>query len=188
MTTESEQLYKIIEALPETLRAEIVDGEIIVNAATPLNQHAFVVSRLRKVIGEVDGLIALEVTTVELTATQEAYVPDLAYYLLGDLDPQQWLNPAHALVLAVEVVSGLDGSNAARRDRKDKARGYAASGVPLYLLVDRPRRLVVLHSTPKYSEQAKADRYSHITQIGFGDQLELPEPFSRTIDTSQFVG
>lgn len=188
MNTEFEQLLKIIEELPESVRAQIVDGEIIVNAPTPVFQHAFVVCRLRKLIGKVDALIALEVTTVELGATEEAYIPDLAYYVLGDLDPQEWLNPAHSLVMAVEVVSGRDGSNAARRDREDKARGYAASGVPLYLLVDRPRRAVVLHSVPKYSEQAKGDRYTHITQVGFGDPLELPEPFGRTIDTAQFAG
>jgi Uma2 family endonuclease len=187
MSAEFEQLLKTIEGLPEPLRAQIVDAEIIVSPA-PVNQHAYVISRLREAIGKMDGLIALEATTVGLGATEEAYIPDLACYAVSDLDPQAWLNPAHALVMAVEVVSGADRGNAARRDRRDKVRGYAASGVPLYLLVDRPRRAVVLHSVPKYSEQAKSERYSHITQVGFGDPLELPEPFGRTVDTGQFTG
>ena len=187
MSLNTDLLNRVIEeVLPDTVRAEIVDGELIVNAASPFNRHAFVIHDLRRAIGDVAGVIGLEMTTVSLPATDEEFIPDLAYYRFDELDPDVWLNPASALVMAVEVVSGKDNSNAARRDRKDKARGYAASGVPLYLLVDQPRRQAILHSEPHYVPSENGARYSRIVNVTYGEALELPEPFSRTIDTSIF--
>jgi Uma2 family endonuclease len=188
MSVTNDLLHKVVEEmLPDTVRAEIIDGELIVNAASPFNRHNFVISHLRDAIGPVQGLIALETSSVFLPATEDEYIPDLAYYVFNELDPDIWLNPASALVMAVEVVSGKDNSNAARRDREYKAQGYAASGVPLYLLVDRPRRMALLHSLPRYVPDAKADRYSVTVRASYGERLELPEPFSRTIDTSIFA-
>ena len=63
-------------------------------------------------------------------------ITDALHRIIEELDPDVWLNPASALVMAVEVVSGKDNGAAAQRDRKHKARGYGASGVPMYLLVD----------------------------------------------------
>lgn len=187
MSAITDALHKIIEAhLPETVHAEIVDGELIVRATTPPARHALAISRLRDAIGSVENVIELERTTVSLPATDEEFIPDLACYRFDELDPDVWLNPASALVMAVEVVSGKDTSNAARRDRKDKARGYAASGVPLYLLVDQPRRQVVLHSEPHYVPDVNGSRYARIVNVTYGERLELPEPFSRAIDTAIF--
>ncbi len=187
MSVTTDLLNKVIEeVLPDTVRAEIIDGELIVNAATPFNRHAFVISHLRDAIGQTEGLICFEVSTVALPATDEEFIPDLSYYHYDELDPDVWINPASALVMAVEVVSGKDSSNAARRDRNDKARGYAASGVPLYLLIDQPRKQAVLHSDPHYVADVKGSRYSRIVHVAYGEPLELPEPFNRTIDTSIF--
>ena len=187
MSVTTDLLNKVIEEmLPDTVRAEIVDGEIIVNAASPFNRHAFVIRDLRRAIGDVEGLVELEMTTVSLPATDEEFIPDLAYYHYDELDPDVWINPASALVMAVEVVSGKDNSNAARRDRKDKARSYAASGVPLYLLVDRPRKQAVLHSEPHFVPDLKSNRYSRLVHVTYGEPLKLPAPFDRTIDTSIF--
>lgn len=186
MSAATDRLNKVIEVLPDTVKAEIVDGELIVNAVRPFNGHAFVIHDLRRAVGDVTELVELEKTTVSLPATDEKFMPDLAYYRSDELDPDVWLNPASALVMAVEVVSGKDDSNAARRDRKDKARGYAASGVPIYLLVDQPRKQVVLHSEPRYVPDINGGRYARIVNVTYGRPLELPEPFSRTIDTSLF--
>lgn len=186
MSVTSDYLHKVIEDLPDNMRAEIIDGDIILNAATPFVRHAFVISNLRDAVGRVEGLIALEMTTVVLPATEDEFIPDLAYYSFEDLDPDVWLVPAKALVMAVEVLSGKDNSPAARRDRKDKAYSYAASGVPLYLLVDQARKTVVLHSKPAYNADVKRDRYSTLVQVPYGDSLQLPEPFNLTLDTGIF--
>jgi Uma2 family endonuclease len=182
----NDYLHKVIEDLPDALRAEIIEGEIILNAATPFFRHAFVLRDLRKAIGEVEGLIDLEMTTVSLPATEDEFIPDLAYYSFEDLDPDTWIAQPNTLVMAVEVLSGKDNSAAARRDRKYKACGYAASGVPLYLLIDQARKTVVLHSKPAYNPDAKSDRYSTVAQVPYGDTLQLPAPFNMTLDTSIF--
>ncbi|HEV2347992.1 MAG TPA: Uma2 family endonuclease [Actinocrinis sp.] len=187
MSVTTDLLNRVIEEmLPDTVRAEIVDGELIVNAASPFNRHALVVRDLRRAIGDVAELVELEMTTVSLPSTDEEFIPDLAYYRFDELDLDVWINPATALVMAVEVVSGKDNSTAAQRDRKHKTRSYAASGVPLYLLIDQPRKQVVLHSEPHFVPGATGSRYSRIVNITYGEPLELPEPFSRTIDTSIF--
>lgn len=58
--------------------------------------------------------------------------------------------------------------------------------MPLYVLVDQPRKQVVLHCEPHYSPSENCSRYSRIANVTYGEPLELPEPFSRTIDTSVF--
>jgi hypothetical protein len=187
MSVTTDRLSKVLEeVLPDTLRAEIIDGELIVNMAGPLGQ-SFVIRDLRRAIGDVAGLVELETTTVSLPATGEKFMPDLAYYRIDELDPDARINPASTLAMAVEVVSGGDGSSAARRDREDKTRGYAASGVPIYLLIDQPRKQVVLHCKPRFATEAEDSRYARITELLYGQPLELPEPFSRTIDTSIFA-
>lgn len=186
MSVTSDYLHKIIEDLPDTLRAEIIEGEIILNAATPFFRHAFVLSHLREAVGRVEGLIALEMTTVSLPATGDEFIPDLAYYSIEDIDLDTWVAQPNSLVMAVEVLSGKDNSAAARRDRKYKACGYAASGVPLYLLIDQARKSVVLHSTPKYNADAKQERYSTLSQVSYGAPLDLPAPFNLTLDTNIF--
>jgi Uma2 family endonuclease len=179
-------LLKAVEVISETMRAEVIGGEIIINAMTPPLRHALAIRGLREALGSAEGLIPLERTSVILPVTEEVFIPDLAYYSFEDLDPDVWLVPANALVMAVEVLSGKDNGPAARRDRKDKAYSYAASGVPLYLLVDQARKTVVLHSKPAYNTDAKRDRYSAVVQVPYGDLLQLPEPFNRTPDTSIF--
>lgn len=179
-------LLMALKDLPVTMRAEIIAGEIIVNARTPPLWHALAVRHLREALGRVEDLIPLERTSVMLPATEEAFIPDLAYYSFKVLDPDIWLVPANALVMAVEVLSGKDNSPAARRDRKDKAYSYAASGVPLYLLVDQARKTVVLHSKPAHNTDAKRDRYSTLVQVPYGDSLQLPEPFNLALDTGIF--
>lgn len=178
MNPQQEYLHKIIDELPETLHAEIIDGEILLNAATPLNQHAFLIDGLREALGRTAGLIALEVSTVVLPATGEEYIPDLAYYRREELEPSEWLNPATALVLAVEIISDKTPTGrAARRDRDDKARGYASSAVPLYLLIDPTLDAVTLHSDPRDG------RYQLIVRGPYGTILQLPAPFDRSLDT-----
>jgi hypothetical protein len=64
----SDYLHKVIEDLPDNVRAEIIEGEIILNAATPFIRRTFVVRALRRAIGEVTGLVELDMVTVVLPA------------------------------------------------------------------------------------------------------------------------
>lgn len=116
-------LLMALKDLPVTMRAEIIAGEIIVNARTPPLWHALAIRHLREALGRVEDLIPLERTSVMLPATEEAFIPDLAYYSFKVLDPDIWLVPANALVMAVEVLSGK--ATALRPDATGRTRRTA---------------------------------------------------------------
>ncbi|TCR23784.1 putative restriction endonuclease [Streptomyces sp. BK205] len=77
--------------------------------------------------------------------------------------------------MAVEITSYDSDTN--RRDRVEKPDGYAAAGIPVYLLIDRDERAVVVFNQPEDG------RYRHEEKLPFGATVELPEPVSLTLDT-----
>jgi hypothetical protein len=86
-----------------------------------------------------------------------------------------WM-PAKGVAMVTEVTSSRPGA-----DRDDKRRAYGAAGIPLYLLADRQRKQITLFSDPAH------DGYSRIVRAPFGATLDLPKPFSFTLDTSDFT-
>jgi hypothetical protein len=64
-----------------------------------------------------------------------------------------------------------------------KRHCYAKAGIPLYLLVDRSEQTVSLFSEP---DQAAED-YREDVRVVFGKPVELPGPFSFTLETAEFV-
>ncbi|MFF3159980.1 Uma2 family endonuclease [Streptomyces sp. NPDC057910] len=71
-------------------------------------------------------------------------------------------------VLAVAEVTSYD-SDTDRRDRVDKPRAYAETGIPLYLLIDRDAGSVTVHSEPA------GGRYGSIATLAYGHSVELPD-------------
>ncbi|MFI5681820.1 Uma2 family endonuclease [Streptomyces cellulosae] len=85
-----------------------------------------------------------------------------------------WSDPAGVL-MAVEVTA---------RDpetdwyaRTEKPDGYAAAGIPVYLLIDRDDGSVVVFNQPE------GGRYRHEEKLPFGATVKLPEPVDITLDT-----
>ncbi len=70
-------------------------------------------------------------------------------------------------VLLVAEVTSFD-RRADERDRVEKPRAYAESGIPLYLLVDRDSDTVTVHSEPVKG------RYREIRSYDYGERVELP--------------
>ncbi|WP_404793294.1 Uma2 family endonuclease [Streptomyces tendae] len=68
-------------------------------------------------------------------------------------------------------------ADAARRDRVDKPDGYAAAGIPVYLLIDRESCSVVVFSQPENGS------YQHEEKLPFGAPVHLPAPVDITLDT-----
>ncbi|MEZ0089396.1 Uma2 family endonuclease [Streptacidiphilus sp. EB129] len=79
--------------------------------------------------------------------------------------------------MAVEVTSFDDDTE--RRDRVDNPRAYAEAGIPVYLLVDRTRGEVVVHTEPA------SGRYTKTNTVTIGDEVVLPVPVDLTLDTQQ---
>jgi Uma2 family endonuclease len=79
-------------------------------------------------------------------------------------------------VLMVVEVTSYD-SDTDQRDRVDKPRAYAESGLPVYLLIDRDSCELTVHSEPD------GVRYERTQTVPFGRTVTLPEPVSITLDT-----
>ncbi|MEY9840197.1 Uma2 family endonuclease [Streptacidiphilus sp. EB103A] len=79
------------------------------------------------------------------------------------------------VLLIAEVTSFDDDTD--RRDRIDKPRAYAETGIPVYLLIDRDSCEVVVHSEPD------GTRYETVRRLPFGKPAELPAPVGITLDT-----
>lgn len=86
-----------------------------------------------------------------------------------------WM-PCDGVAMVAEVTSAR-----AERDRTAKRHCYARGGVPHYLLVDREKSAMTLLSEPAQ------DDYRQVVTIPFGKEIELPAPFSMTLDTMDFA-
>ncbi|MDR3036764.1 MAG: Uma2 family endonuclease [Kitasatospora sp.] len=88
----------------------------------------------------------------------------------------EWADPEEA-VMVVEVTSYDADAN--RRDRGEKPKAYAETGIPVFLLVDRDAGSVSVHSEPEDG------RYRSVVTLAYGHVVELPEPVNVTLDTEE---
>jgi Uma2 family endonuclease len=166
---------------PEGYRAQLIDGEIVVtpppggnheHCVSLILEQVFTSSATRMHVSANKGLI------VPAVAGQNMVIPDLTFAPsdLGlFLDAPSWMRPSGVAMVA-EVTWSLP-----EHDRIAKRRSYAAARIPLYLLVGRDDKTVTLFSGPV------RDTYISTTTVPFGDSLELPAPFSFTLETDGFV-
>ena len=169
---------------PEGFRAELIDGEIVVTPP-PLGDHE-------------DWIAELSLQIVRDTPRRFHWAGQKGLVIPGDDEhrenrviPDMVIAPAElrlfrgapewmrvepeGIAMVVEVTSSRP-----ENDREGKRYGYARAGIPLYLLIDRDERRVLLFSGPDGGD------YTHIDQVQFGKPLPLPEPFDIDLDTSEF--
>ncbi|MBE4767975.1 MULTISPECIES: Uma2 family endonuclease [Streptomyces] len=79
------------------------------------------------------------------------------------------------VLMVVEVTS--HDSDTHQRDRVEKPDGYAAAGIPVYLLIDRDDCSVVVFNQPE------GGRYRHEEKFAFGATVKLPDPVNISLDT-----
>ncbi|PYC73873.1 hypothetical protein C7C46_24870 [Streptomyces tateyamensis] len=70
-------------------------------------------------------------------------------------------------ILMVADITSFD-EDTDRRDRIDKPRAYAETGIPVYLQVDRDIDSVTVYSEPQ------AGRYRGVSTLSYGHVIELP--------------
>ncbi|ROR41991.1 Uma2 family endonuclease [Kitasatospora cineracea] len=158
---------------PQGFKAELIEGEIVVTPP-PDGDHETAIGRIVKQVfqqctedfdfGPGKGLVV----------PSGRFIPDGTFVLPDAMAGKgSWSTP-DGVVMTVEVTS----TNPAK-DRGAKRRGYAAAGIPLYLLVDRKAGQVVLHSHPEGGD------YTATTSVPFGDPLLLPKPFGFELATDR---
>ncbi|MFJ7246004.1 Uma2 family endonuclease [Kitasatospora sp. NPDC098652] len=153
-------------------KAEFIEGEIVVTPP-PDGAHETAFSLLnrqfmRKVEAELDisgnkGLIT----------PRGRFIPDGTLSPVGHFEHADSWAPAEGVLLVFEITS----SNP-YKDREPKRKGYAAAGIPCYLLVDRTDGMVTLFTEPD------GEDYITQTKVEFGKSIDLPAPFSFTLDTA----
>jgi Uma2 family endonuclease len=165
--------------LPEGLQAEFINGEIVV-VPPPSGAHDMVVGRIAEQIRSncpaVDTWQGAGVETpsgrylADLVAGPEGWAPE--GWAAGEAG--SWL-PADRLQLVVEVTATRP-----EDDRGAKRLGYAAAGVPLYLLVDLERDECVLRARPHDGD------YQSGYRVPIGVEIPLPQPLGFALHTDAF--
>ncbi|MFJ4092674.1 Uma2 family endonuclease [Kitasatospora sp. NPDC089913] len=189
------ELEEYLRLPDDGTRVEVVGGEIVVSPA-PVVTHAVFLAHIDRPFTRATvpdpsyPWRAMQGVKLDLVETGDGYIPDLVIVdaeveeraLAGDIAR---LYP-HDIAMVVEVTSPSN----ARHDRRPmfgrqvkptKWNGYARSGVPFYLLVDRDPRQpgVKLFGEPNTAEAT----YEVLGEWKFGEAVRLPEPFSIEIDT-----
>ncbi len=172
----ADDLLDVFEELdvPEGYRAELIEGEIVVSPP-PDGDHEDIVSELNRQVLRQSAVELHSSGTKGVLTPSGRFIPDSTIgprRLFRGRDP--WMSP-DGVSMVVEVTSTRPD-----KDREAKRRGYAAAGIPLYLLVDRTADQVVLYSEPR------EDDYRAEIRVPVGKALDLPEPFAFTLDTAAF--
>ncbi|MET9882237.1 Uma2 family endonuclease [Streptomyces sp. NPDC006430] len=165
---------------PEGCKVEIIEG-IITVAPPPVNNHNLIAESVQRRLYTVipDDWGVHQTLNVAVPSRSGLYIPDLAVVPRDTVPEGENFVPAAAAELVVEITSKSNAVN----DRVSKLNGYAAAGVPLYLLIDP-------HATGSptihlYGEPSDG-KYRLLHAGKFGETVHLPEPFDLTLDTFGF--
>ncbi|MER5868991.1 Uma2 family endonuclease [Streptomyces sp. NPDC002044] len=165
---------------PEGCKVEIIKG-IVTVAPPPVNHHNYIAELVQEVLYAAKPADCGIYQTLNIAVQSRIglYIPDLAVVPRDVVQCKGNSVPADAAELVVEITSKWNASN----DRVAKLAGYAAAGVPLYLLIDpyvSGSPTVHLYGDPQDGT------YRLLSVAKFGDPVRLPGPFDLTLDTSLF--
>lgn len=168
----------ISAAAPEGWRVELIEGEV--HVTPPANtEHEHIVSELsgqvRDQRRELDRFTGLGLLVPEATVTGKV-IPDLVVAPKGVFPPHTEYNDPGPVLLVGEVTS----RSTADVDRGGKLRGYAAAGIPVYLLVDREAGVIRIYSEPANGW------YTHSEETALAKTVTLPDPLGIELDTAEF--
>ncbi|MFI6009760.1 Uma2 family endonuclease [Streptomyces sp. NPDC051243] len=171
-----EEFEQLERHAPETVRLEFIKGKVQVKPV-PDGNHSEIYMWLLEQCMHLRSDLRLH---PERGLKTEAYRKgraraDAVLVPKGSLRGKGEWSEADGVLMAVEITSYDSDTN--RRDRVEKPDGYAAAGIPVYLLIDRDNCSVIVFNQPEQG------RYRHEEKLPFGATLKLPEPVNITLDT-----
>lgn len=173
-----EEFEELARRAPELVRLEFINGKVQVKPVPDGNHGAIVMWLLRQCMQRRPELslfpdqgLAIEAYRRGRARPDGVLAPDEHFAGAGE-----WADPTGVL-MTVEVTSRDADTN--RRDRVEKPDGYAAAGIPVYLLVDRDACSVTVFTEPEKGA------YRSATTRPFGAVVELPEPVGFALDTEK---
>ncbi|WP_327344297.1 Uma2 family endonuclease [Streptomyces europaeiscabiei] len=171
-----EEFEELERHAPETVRLEFIQGRVVVKPV-PDGNHSEIVAWLQRQCMQhrpelwLHGERGLQTERYRKGRAR----PDGVLVPVGRFKGHgEWSETGSAL-MAVEVTS-YD-ADAGQRDRVEKPDGYAAAGIPVYLLIDRDDCTVTVFTEPEDG------RYRQQVNKPFGAAVKLPEPVNITLDT-----
>ncbi|MDF9805189.1 Uma2 family endonuclease [Streptomyces sp. HB372] len=171
-----EELARCAIRAEEALRLEFVNGKLGVKAV-PDGDHGRIIVWLTQICmqsGPGRWLFGEQGIRVESYRRGNAR-PDAVLAPIDTFVGQgEWASPDDVLMV-VEVTSYDEDTD--RRDRVEKPRAYAETGIPVYLLIDRDSCEVKVHSGPD------SVRYEQVVTVPFGKTVTLPDPVGIELDT-----
>ncbi|MBC2900895.1 Uma2 family endonuclease [Streptomyces cupreus] len=167
--------------VPKGCKVEIIEGLITVTPYSAQAHHGLAERVQRRLYGVVPQAWGIyQRLGLAIPSRLGLYMPDLAVV------PEEALRTgdgrfvsASRAELVVEITSKATLSN----DRTHKPAGYAAAGVPLYLLVDS---LAPGGPTITLYGEPQGGVYRVLWAGRFGDPLVLPRPFDLTLGAGEF--
>ncbi|MCY0946768.1 Uma2 family endonuclease [Streptomyces antarcticus] len=176
LTEEFEAVARIAARETEGTRLEFIDG-VLRSKAVPDGDHGMIIQWLTRICMQHRPELWLhpgQGLKVEQYRAGRA-IPDAVLAPAGAFAGQgEWVAPDPALMV-VEVTSW--DSDTDRRDRIEKPRAYAETGIPVYLLIDRDKCEISLHTEPE------GGRYLNVRTVPYGMDVGLPEPVGITLRT-----
>ncbi|MFE4086975.1 Uma2 family endonuclease [Streptomyces sp. YIM B13502] len=171
-----EEFEELERRAPETVRLEFVNGKVQVKAVTDGNHDQIVAWLQRLCMQHRPELWLYGDRGMKVEAYRRGRArPDGVLAPFGFAKGHGDWSEAEGVLMVVEVTS--HDSDTDRRDRVEKPGGYAAAGIPVYLLIDRDDCSVVVFNQPE------GGRYRHQEKLPFGASVKLPDPVNVTLDT-----
>ncbi|MGW2376147.1 Uma2 family endonuclease [Kitasatospora sp. NPDC001683] len=183
------ELEEYLRLPDDGTRVEVIGGEIVVSPS-PVYLHEGILVDIQDSVAVARAADpafpwrAIRTINLDLIEIGEGYIPDMAI-VHRDVDAENrakdvlYVHPGD-LELVVEVTS----TSNARHDRRPmfgrqvkstKWNGYARTGIPYYLLVDRDPRQP---GTTLFGKPNKAEgTYEVLEEWKLGETVRLPEPF-----------
>ncbi|MBV7245285.1 Uma2 family endonuclease [Streptomyces sp. MW-W600-10] len=173
-----EEFEQLARTAPETVTLELINGKLEVKPVPDGDHGTIFMWLLRQCMQHRPDLdLHPEQGLMVETYRQGRARPD------GVLAPRrhfagqgEWA-PTEGVLMTVEVTSYDHDTD--RRDRTEKPHGYAAAGIPVYLLIDRESGTLLVHSEPDKG------RYRQQHSYDYGDAAVLPHPVDITLDTEE---
>ncbi|MCK7624039.1 Uma2 family endonuclease [Streptomyces sp. RS10V-4] len=171
-----EEAARIRARLEEGTRLELIDGKVK-SKPMPDGDHGRIIQWLTRICMQHRPELWLDPSQgikVQSYRDGRARPDGTLAHMDAFVGKGEWADPDPVLMV-VEVTS--HDSDTDQRDRVEKPRAYAETGLPLSLLIDRTSGQVSLYSEPD------GDRYENVRTVPFGKSLHLPDPVGITLDT-----
>ncbi|MFB6951799.1 Uma2 family endonuclease [Streptomyces niveus] len=175
---EFDEFSRIMARTTDRVRLELIDGKLR-SKAVPDGDHGLIIEWLtRQCMQSRPELWLYPEQGVKAQAYRQGRArADGLLAPSGSIGGQgEWVDPGPVL-MAVEVTSYDSDTDA--RDRTEKPRAYAETGIPVYLLIDRDSCEVTVFSEPD------GVRYESARTVPFGKTVVLPDPVGIMLETEQ---